>query len=149
MIASRTAHGDVKGHALFAVVVSRQHALQHFLEFVDAHLGEKPERAHVHAEDGNVFRRVTGDGEERAVAAERHQQIGVLTELALGHAFAAIVKLVGGGVIEADAEIARAKIGGHVCSESQRFLGGDLRRDTDRLHATEFTRTFHAYNFRS
>jgi hypothetical protein len=73
-------------------------------------------------------------GEERAVAAERHQQIGVLSEVALRHALAAIAQLIGGGVVEADAEVARAKIGGDIRGELQRLLRGDLRGDADRLH---------------
>src|SRR3954453_17298105 len=65
----------------------------------------------------------------------------MLAEVALGHALAAIGELVRGGVVEADAEVSRAKIGGDVGGELQRLLRGDLRGDADRLHVREFTRT--------
>src|SRR3954449_1202165 len=65
----------------------------------------------------------------------------MLAEVALGHTLAAIGELVRGGVVEADAEVARAKIGGDIRGELQRLLRGDLRGDADRLHVREFTRT--------
>src|SRR5581483_69189 len=79
IVAPRPVDADVERDARLQAEVAVQHTIEDAGELLDPNLGEKSEGSHVDAEDGDVFRCMSGDGEQRPVAAECHQEVNVLT----------------------------------------------------------------------
>ena len=67
---------------LINFVVAGEHAAESGLRLLDGHFGQEAEPAKIHADDGNSLRGdQPRDAEQRAVAAEHHDQVGAIGEM--------------------------------------------------------------------
>ena len=76
---------DFQRHALFDFVIPLQGLRQHPLQLVHRHLGDKAQAAQIHAENRHIgpFHQ-RRDVEQRAVAAQRNDEVGLRRHLFLG-----------------------------------------------------------------
>ena len=86
----RDGHGQEP--ALLEARRARERRLEDLVAVVGTARRQEPEGSDVDPEDGDVRRRVAGDGEERAVSAERHEEVDDTRDLRPGRAALALAR---------------------------------------------------------